>query len=89
MFYNKKALFVCLLVERSDGHLIVFRRMKYGASLWNIPWLIFCSAGKLNNAQDIPICAEITDHTQHVTFYIMCDEIGTNLSCCCYVPGLN
>lgn len=35
-FYNKKALFVCLLVERSDGHLIEFRRMRYGASLWRI-----------------------------------------------------
>lgn len=33
LFYHKKPLFVCLLVERSDGHLIEFKRIRYKALL--------------------------------------------------------
>lgn len=54
-----------------------------------ISWLIYCSARKLNNAQDIPIFAEMTDPTQYITFYIMCDELGTKPHFCYYFPGLN
>lgn len=60
-FYHKKPLFVCLLVERSDGHLIEFRRI---------------SARLLSNGQDIQMSAEIIHYTQFITCYVMCDEIA-------------
>ncbi|MCJ1469660.1 Sec63 [Pseudocyphellaria aurata] len=60
-FYHKKPLFVCLLIERSDGHLIEFKRI---------------SARLLCNSHNFLISAEITHYTQYISCYIMCDEIA-------------
>ncbi|KAL8776306.1 MAG: hypothetical protein Q9194_003238 [Teloschistes cf. exilis] len=61
IFFQRKAIHICFLAERSDGHLIDFRRM---------------SAKKLGNGQDILLSAEILQHSQYVTCYVMCDEIA-------------
>ncbi|KAL8971707.1 MAG: hypothetical protein Q9197_003139 [Variospora fuerteventurae] len=60
-FFHRKAVHVCFLAERSDGQLIDFRRV---------------SAAKLKNGQDILTSAELLQHTQFITCYVMCDEIA-------------
>ncbi|KAL9027264.1 MAG: hypothetical protein Q9196_004190 [Gyalolechia fulgens] len=60
-YFHRKAVYVCFLAERSDGHLVDFRRI---------------SAGKFTNEHDILLSVELLQHTQHVTCYVMCDEIG-------------
>ncbi|KAL8734656.1 MAG: hypothetical protein Q9166_001312 [cf. Caloplaca sp. 2 TL-2023] len=59
--FNRKAVNVCFLAERSDGNLIDFRRV---------------SAMKLNNGQDILLSVDLIQQTQFVTCYVMCDEIA-------------
>lgn len=59
--FHRRLIYVCLLVERSDGMLIDFRRI---------------SAKKLVNGQDILMSALLTQHEQWVTSYVMCDEIA-------------
>lgn len=59
--FHRRLIYVCLLVERSDGLLIDFRRI---------------SAKKLVNGQDILLSALLTQHEQSVTSYVMCDEIA-------------
>ncbi|KAL9582942.1 MAG: hypothetical protein Q9212_003008 [Teloschistes hypoglaucus] len=61
MFFQRKAIHICFLAERSDGQLIDFRRM---------------SAKKLGNGQDILLSAEVLQQSQYVTCYVMCDEIA-------------
>ncbi|KAI4195106.1 MAG: hypothetical protein LQ346_003530 [Caloplaca aetnensis] len=63
-FFHRKAVHVCFLAERSDGELIDFRRI---------------SAMKLNNGQDVLISADLLQHTQYITCYVMCDEIAGTL----------
>ncbi|KAL8807605.1 MAG: hypothetical protein Q9182_000589 [Xanthomendoza sp. 2 TL-2023] len=72
-YFNRKAVNVCFLVERSDGHLIDFRRF---------------SATKLNNGQDILLTADLLQHTQYITCYVMCDEIAGTLRYAELKPGL-
>lgn len=62
--FHRRLIYVCLLVERSDGLLIDFRRI---------------SGKKLVNGQDISMSAPLTQHDQHLTSYIMCDEIAGTL----------
>ncbi|MCJ1314576.1 Sec63 [Agyrium rufum] len=59
--FNKKSIFVCFIAERSDGHLLDFRRF---------------SAKKLANAEEVCLSAELLDARQHITCYVMCDEIA-------------
>ena len=59
--FHLQPIYVCLLVERSDGLLVDFRRM---------------SAKKLVNGQDILMSASLTRHDQYFTGYVMCDEIA-------------
>ncbi|KAL8939030.1 MAG: hypothetical protein Q9216_003579 [Gyalolechia sp. 2 TL-2023] len=59
-YFNRKAVYVCFLAERSDGRLIDFRRI---------------SAGKLENNHYILLSVELLQHGQHVICYVMCDEI--------------
>lgn len=80
LFYHKKPLFVCLLVERSDGYLIEFKRIRYKAFIPSPSQLIIYSARLLSNSQDILISTEIVHHTQYITCYVMCDEIGNSSS---------
>ncbi|OKL61605.1 hypothetical protein UA08_03771 [Talaromyces atroroseus] len=60
-FFHKRPVYVCFLSEISDGRLVDFRRM---------------SAQKLQNDHEILLNAEITNPLQHITCYVMCDEIG-------------
>ncbi|KAI4170407.1 MAG: hypothetical protein LQ343_005029 [Gyalolechia ehrenbergii] len=60
-YFHRKAVYVCFLAERSDGHLIDFRRI---------------SAEKLKNGHEILLSVELLQHSQHVTCYVMCDEIA-------------
>ena len=59
--FHRRPIYVCLLVERSDGLLIDFRRI---------------SAKKLVNGQEILMSASLTQHDQYLTSYILCDEIA-------------
>lgn len=71
--FHRRPIYVCLLVERSDGLLIDFRRM---------------NASKLTNGQDILLSAELTNHTQHITAYVMCDELAGTMRYAELKPGL-
>ena len=79
IFFNKKPIYICLLTERSDGHLIDFRRIRYANLSHLEPLLTFDSAKKLNNGQDVLLTAAMTSHTQYIICYVMCEEIGRNL----------
>ena len=59
--FHRRQIYVCLLVERSDGLLIDFRRI---------------SAKKLVNGQDVLVSASLTQYDQYITSYVMCDEIA-------------
>ncbi|GAM36720.1 Hfm1 homolog [Talaromyces pinophilus] len=59
--FHKRPVYVCFLAELSDGRLLDFRRL---------------SAQKLLNDQEILLSAEIKSPLQHITCYVMCDEIG-------------
>ncbi|RAO68915.1 uncharacterized protein BHQ10_004927 [Talaromyces amestolkiae] len=59
--FHKRPVYVCFLTELSDGRLLDFRRL---------------SAQKLQNDQEILLSAEIKSPLQHITCYVMCDEIG-------------
>ncbi|KAI4136004.1 MAG: hypothetical protein LQ347_000181 [Umbilicaria vellea] len=61
VFFHRKPIFVCFLAERSDGHLVDFRRL---------------SANKLGTGQEILISADLLSGEQYITCYVMCDEIG-------------
>ncbi|EER23433.1 DEAD/DEAH box helicase family protein [Coccidioides posadasii C735 delta SOWgp] len=62
--FNKKPVYVCFLAETSDGRIIDFRRI---------------SASRLHSGQDIMLKAELTHSYQHITCYVMCDEIAGTL----------
>jgi hypothetical protein len=42
--------------------------------------LIANSARKLGNKEDILVSASMVHHTQYITCYVMCDEIGRQTS---------
>ncbi|KAL8765822.1 MAG: hypothetical protein Q9209_007226 [Squamulea sp. 1 TL-2023] len=71
-FFNRKAVHVCFLAERSDGQLIDFRRF---------------SGTKLANGQDILLSADLSQHTQYVICYVMCDEIAGTMRYAELKPG--
>lgn len=64
--FHRRQIYVCLLVERSDGLLVDFRRM---------------SAKKLANGQDMLMSAPLTHHDQYITSHVMCDEIAGTVRC--------
>ena len=59
--FHRHQIYVCLLVERSDGLLVDFRRI---------------SAKKLVHGQDMLVSASLTHYDQYITSYVMCDEIA-------------
>lgn len=76
-YFHRKAVYVCFLAERSDGELIDFRRIRWVSTFGNMKrWLMSLSAIKLKNGQDILISTDMLQHTQFITCYVMCDEIG-------------
>lgn len=64
IIFHKRPVYICLLTERSDGHLIDFRRM---------------SANHLNNGQDLLMSAEILINSQYITCYVMCEAVAGTL----------
>ena len=64
--FHHRPIYMCLLVERSDGLLIDFHRI---------------NAKKLVNGQDILMSASLTQHDQYLTSYVMCDEIAGTMRC--------
>ena len=76
MAFNRKPIYVCFLMERSDGHLVDFRRIRYYKEP---PWVLrtdFRSAKQLSNGQDMLLTAELLNHNQYITGYVMCDQVG-------------
>ncbi|GAB1738685.1 hypothetical protein NU219Hw_g3482t1 [Hortaea werneckii] len=59
--FQRRAVYFCMLVETSDGSKVHFARV---------------SAKKLNKGQEVPFTARLTDATQVVRAYVMCDEIA-------------
>ncbi|KAL9104182.1 MAG: hypothetical protein Q9163_000834 [Psora crenata] len=64
MVFHRRPIHVCLLTERSDGYLIDFRRIH---------------ARQLGTGIDVWLSAELISKTQHITCYVMCDEIAGTL----------
>ncbi|OJD22418.1 hypothetical protein ACJ73_06234 [Blastomyces percursus] len=63
-FFRRKPVYVCFLAETSDGRMIDFRRI---------------SATKLQNGYDILLSAELIDVYQHISCFVMCDDIAGTL----------
>ncbi|KAI7191105.1 P-loop containing nucleoside triphosphate hydrolase protein [Hortaea werneckii] len=71
--FQRRAVYVCLLVETSDGRKVHFARV---------------SAKKLNKGQDVLFTARLTDATPVVRAYVMCDEIAGTARTAVVKPGL-
>ncbi|KAI7238069.1 P-loop containing nucleoside triphosphate hydrolase protein [Hortaea werneckii] len=71
--FQRRAIYVCLLVETSDGSKVHFARI---------------SAKKLNKGQEIPFAARLTDATQVVRAYVMCDEVAGTVQSAVLKSGL-
>ncbi|KAJ5779728.1 hypothetical protein N7457_007448 [Penicillium paradoxum] len=61
MFFQRRPVHVCCLTERSDGHMIDFRRT---------------SASKLQERLELDLTSELTSAEQVVVCHVMCDEIA-------------
>ena len=61
LWFNRKPVYVCCVTERSDGHLVDFRRF---------------NAKKLENGENVLLSAELLNETQYITCFVTCDEIG-------------
>ena len=59
--FQKRAVYVCLLAETSDGRKVHFARI---------------SAKRLNKGQDVLFSANLTSASQCIRAYVMCDEIA-------------
>jgi ATP-dependent DNA helicase HFM1/MER3 len=59
--FQRRAVYVCLLAETSDGHKVHFVRI---------------SAKKLNKGQDVLFSANLTSPSQSIRAYVTCDEIA-------------
>ncbi|GAB7364524.1 hypothetical protein MBLNU230_g5331t1 [Neophaeotheca triangularis] len=62
--FQKRTVYVVMLAETSDGHLVHFARI---------------SAKKLNQGKDVLFTANLTNASQSVGCYVMCDEIAGTL----------
>ncbi|KAJ9236294.1 hypothetical protein DTO166G5_4056 [Paecilomyces variotii] len=61
LFFQRRPVYVCFLAETSDGRMVDFRRM---------------NANKLQNSYEILLQAELRSAFQHITCYVMCDDIA-------------
>ena len=62
--YHRKPVYVSLLTERSDGHLVNFKRI---------------SAVHLGHGKEFLLSAELYNHTQNIICHIMCESIAGTL----------
>lgn len=74
--FNNKIIYICLLVETSDGRKIHFARIRYGENRCNCTRLSSFSGSKLGSGQNIDVPALLTSPDQIVNCYVMCDGIG-------------
>ncbi|KAI9741343.1 MAG: Sec63 [Cirrosporium novae-zelandiae] len=71
--FRKRPIYVCFLVELSDGHLIDFRRI---------------SATKLQNTLDVFLSVDLWNEHQYITCSVMCDDIAGTYRTAQLQPGL-
>ena len=71
--FHGKPFNVCLLTERSDGHLVDFKRL---------------SAKHLTNGKELLVSAELVNHTHYITCHVMCDTIAGTLRSAELKPNL-
>lgn len=80
LFFQRRPVYVCFLAETSDGRMVDFRRMKWVIDESELLHYIFSlnheSANKLQNSYEILLQAELRSAFQHITCYVMCDDIG-------------
>lgn len=76
-YFQKKPVYVCLIAELSDGHLLHFARIRC-VQAWDLmnTQLTIPSAKKLNKGQEVMFEAKLTSSGQTVRSYVMCDTIG-------------
>ncbi|OQE42952.1 hypothetical protein PENCOP_c003G06758 [Penicillium coprophilum] len=60
-FFQRRPIYLCCLIERSDGHLIDFRRT---------------SGTKLQEKMEIELTADLTSAEHVIVCHVMCDEIA-------------
>ncbi|KAJ5448725.1 Nucleotide-sugar transporter [Penicillium cf. griseofulvum] len=60
-FFQRRPVYVCCLIERSDGHMIEFRR---------------ASATKLQEKLEIELTTDLTSTEHFIVCHVMCDEIA-------------
>lgn len=59
--FRRKAVYICLLAETSDGRVVHFARI---------------GAKKLDKGQDVLFSASLTAATQSIRAHVMCDEVA-------------
>ncbi|EDU40828.1 ATP-dependent DNA helicase MER3 [Pyrenophora tritici-repentis Pt-1C-BFP] len=72
--FNSKLIYVCLLLETSDGRKIHFARI---------------SASKLDSGQSVAIPALLVSPDQSVNCYVMCDSIAGSMRVATVKPRVN
>ncbi|KXG53178.1 Nucleotide-sugar transporter [Penicillium griseofulvum] len=60
-FFQRRPVYVCCLIERSDGHMIDFRR---------------ASATKLQEKLEMELTTDLTSAEHFIACHVMCDEIA-------------
>jgi ATP-dependent DNA helicase HFM1/MER3 len=82
--FNNKLIYVCLLVDTSDGRKIHFARIRFVVMvLVSHCTNLYCSGPKLGSGQSIAIPALLTRPEQSINCYVMCD--GTGMFCLSHV----
>lgn len=76
-FFQKKPVYMCLLAETSDGYKIHFCRIRY-VLREDIRGDILTpgSAKKVGIGQSVLFSAQLTEATQLINCFVMCDDIG-------------
>ena len=78
--FMRKPVYVCLLVELSDGHLVHFARIRLVSDPPRECGRLTRDSGKkLNKGQEVLFGAKLTKVNQLVHAYLMCDSLGKNV----------
>lgn len=78
--FARKPVYICLLVEVSDGHLVHFARIRSVSHISNKESGLTCSSGKkLNKGQEVLFGAKLTKANQLIHAYLMCDGLGNRV----------
>jgi ATP-dependent DNA helicase HFM1/MER3 len=76
--FGERFIYVCVLVETSDGRMIHFARIRSALSslTCNCAVLTHASGSKLGTGQSIVFPAQLISLNQSINCYTMCDGIG-------------